>query len=324
MSVNGCRAGIAAIWLLLSAPVRSKLKQIALCLNVLLLTILLSLWAMPASAATEDGWVGRESLRAGVVAFQEGAYQTAVRQFTEAIEADANYAAAYSNRCLSYIYLADYPAAVVDCTQALELNPRDTEAYLNRGLAHQRMGQATAALADYDHLLQLKPHDLRAYYNRGLVQAEQQLYREAIVDYGAALRQTSPLDHATLAEIHNDRGLAQLELELWPQAISDFTQAVQFNSADLRAYYNRGCAYHHQGNLVAAVEDFTHALKIAPNHGQAYLSRGLIQQQLGNTEAALADLEQAATCFSSQGAMVAYQQTLDLIGKLRGFAAAIG
>lgn len=300
------------------------MKKIVRCLNAFLLMILLSLGSAPAWAATEDGLMGRDSLRAGVAAFQEGAYQTAVNQFTQAIEADANNAAAYGNRCLSYIYLEDYPAAVVDCTQALEFNPRDIEAYLNRGLAHQRMGQATAALADYDRLLQLKPHDFRAYYNRGLVQADQQFYREAIVDYGSALRQTSPLDHATLAEIHNDRGLAQLELELWPQAISDFTQAIQFNSADLRAYYNRGCAYHHQGNLLAAVEDFTRTLKIAPAHAQAYLSRGLTQQQLGNTNAALADLEQAANCFSSQGATVAYQQTLDLIGKLRGFAAAIG
>lgn len=285
--------------------------------------ILLSLWVSPAWADS-DSTMSRASLRTGAIAFQEGAYQTAVNQFTEAIAVDANYAAAYSDRCLAYIYLEDYPAAITDCTHALELNPRDTEAYLNRGLAYQRLGQAAAALADYDYLLQLRPHDFRAYYNRGLVQANQQAYREAIVDYGAALRQASPLDHATLAAIHNDRGLAQLELELGQQAVSDFTQAIQFNSSDLRAYYNRGCAYHHQGNLLAAVEDFTHTLKIDPDHAQAYLSRGLIQQQLGNTKAALADLEQAASCFSSQGAMVAYQQTLDLIGKLQSFTAAIG
>lgn len=279
-------------------------------------------WVAPVWAATE--LTARERLQMGVAAFQEGAYQTAVTQFTEAIEADVGYAAAYSDRCLGYIYLEDYPAAVTDCTQALELNSKDTEAYLNRGLAYQRLGKPAAAIADYNHLLQLKPHDFRAYYNRGLVQADQQSYREAIVDYGAALRQASPLNHAILAEIHNDRGLAQLGLELWPQAISDFTQAIQFNNTDRRAYYNRGCAYHHQGNLLAAVEDFSHVVKIAPDHAQAYLSRGLIQQQLGNTEAALTDLEQAANCFSSQGATVAYQQTLDLIGKLRGFASAIG
>lgn len=298
----------------------------AICLNAFLvaLLILISLGASPAWAELDNGAASRASLRAGVAAFLEGSYSTAVSQFTEAIAEDPSYAAAYSDRCLAYIYLEDYPAAITDCTEALELNSKDTEAYLNRGLAHQRIGQTAAALADYNYLLQLKPHDFRAYYNRGLVQANQQAYREAIVDYGAALRQASPLDHLTLAEIHNDRGLAQLELELWPQAISDFTQAIQFNSAEMHAYYNRGCAYHHQGNLLAAVENFTHALKIDPDYAHAYLSRGLIQQQLGNSEAALADLEQAASCFSRQGAMVAYQQTLDLIGKLRGFAAAIG
>lgn len=303
-----------------------RLRKIAYNFSVTLLVLLVYFGAIAPVWADGSGssLSPKEFLRSGVTAFQAGDYRTAVERFTAAIDADREYSAAYSDRCLTYIYLEDYPAAVQDCTQALQFNPRDTEAYLNRGLAYHHLRQPVDAIADYNQLLQLKSDDFRAYYNRGLARAEQLAYREAIVDYGAALRQVSPLAHSLLGEIHNDRGLAQLGLEHWPQAIADFTQAIQFSSGDIRAYYNRGCAYHHQGNLMAALDDFTRVLEIAPSYAQAYLSRGLLQQQIGNTESAIADLQQAAQLFQTQGAMVAYQQTLDLLAKLQGSNLAIG
>jgi tetratricopeptide (TPR) repeat protein len=276
-------------------------------------------WASSSPSSSDS----KVLLRAGVAAFQVEDYRLAIEQFTKSLEAGFS-AAAYGNRCLAHLHLEEYTAAIADCTAALQLNAKEPESYLNRGLAYYRTGNFTAAIADYSQLLQIKPHDFRAYYNRGLAEAEQQAYREAIVDYGEAMRQVSPLDRATLAEIHNDRGLSQLWLEQWPQAIAEFTQAIQFSHADLRAYYNRGCAYHHQGNLVASLSDFTQVLQLTPNHAQAYLSRGLVQQQLGQSEAALADLQQAAQYFRTQGARVAYQQTLDLIEKLRVSGVAVG
>ncbi|MFM7425935.1 MAG: tetratricopeptide repeat protein [Elainella sp.] len=265
----------------------------------------------------------RQLLRDGVAAFQAEDYQLAVERFTAAIAAEPDLAA-YSNRCLAQIYLNAYEQAIADCTAALEFSSREPESLLNRGLAYYRLGEFSNAIADYNALLQLKPHDFRAYYNRGLAQAELQAYREALVDYGEAMRQISPLDHSTLAEVHNDRGLAQLQLEHWPQAIADFTQAIQFNNSSLRAYYNRGCAYHHQGNLTASLNDFSQVLQLDPNHAQSYLSRGLVQQQLGHQQDALSDLQQAARYFQRQGAVVAYQQTLNLIERLRGTGVAIG
>ncbi len=304
--------------------------------NTLLVAVLSGLaWLLPvtivaaapmppaAMAPTQPPLQAKSLLQAGTTALQTGDYDLAVRQLTEALE-QAPSSAAYSNRCLARIYLADYPGAVTDCTQALQLNPKQPESYLNRGLAYHRLGQPAEAIADYSQLLQLKPHDFRAYYNRGLAQVEQQAYHAAIVDYGEAIRQATPLDRSALAAIYNDRGLAELWLEHWPQAIADFTQAIQFNDRDLRAYYNRGCTYHQQGQLTAALQDFSQVLQIAPNHAQAYLSRGLLQQQLGNSEAALADLQEAAAYFNQQGAKLAYSQTLQLIQKLRVVGMAVG
>ncbi len=312
---------------------RFRLALIGIGLMILLASGLS--WAAPAWAdatgeASRSGSaveistpISKKLLRAGVAAFQAEEYHLAIKQFTEAIAAEPGFAA-YSNRCLAQIHLGSYEQAIADCTTALQLNPKEPESFLNRGLAYYRTGEFSSAIADYNALLQIKPHDFRAYYNRGLAQAELRAYREALVDYGEAMRQISPLDRNMLAELHTDRGLAQLELERWPQAIADFTQAIQFSNSNLRAYYNRGCTYHHQGNLIASLNDFTQALQLAPDQAQTYLSRGLVQQQLGHSEAALGDLRQAAQYFQRQGAIVAYQQTLDLIERLRGSGVAIG
>lgn len=285
------------------------------------LSLVLLLPTPAAAMAPPDA--ANDALRLGITSFQAEDYAAAVEHFTQAIQHGGS-SAAYSNRCLSQIYLEDYAAAIADCTQALRLNPKETEAYLNRGLAYYRLGEAEAAIQDYSQLLLLKPHDFRAYYNRGLAKAMLHAYREAIVDYGEAVRQVSPLDHATLAEIYNDRGLAQLGLDHPQQALADFSQAIQFRPTEIHAYYNRGCTYHQQGNLVAALEDFNRVVELAPDYAQAYLNRGLIQQQRGDIAAALVDLEQAAACFCQQGAMQVYQQTLNLIEKLRSSRQAIG
>jgi tetratricopeptide (TPR) repeat protein len=271
----------------------------------------------------------KEAFHAGIAAFQQEKYSEAIEQFNQAILQDPNFAPAYSDRCLTYLNLENYLAALIDCTQALKLNPNHIETYLNRGLAHYKSGELAEAIADYSQVLQLKPHDYRAYYNRGLAEADLAAYREAIVDYGQAIRQTSPLDRLTLAEIYSDRGLAQLLLThhegaVLGNAIADFTEAIQFNKASIRSYYNRGCAYHQKGNRIAALEDFNQVLARDPSYTQAYVSRGLLRQEMGEMGGAIADLRQAATSFNQQGAKGEYQQVLRLIEKMRSVSVAVG
>lgn len=294
-----------------------------IALNLGILILLFGFSAAPVWAKALELGQAEDAFKTGIAAFQAGDYEDAADRFSQAIQASPEFAAAYSDRCLTSIYLENYAGAIADCDRALQLNASDTEAYLNRGLAQHRTGHYAEAIADFTQLLQLKQHDFRAYYNRGLAQAELAAYREAIVDYGEALRQVSPLDRPIKAEIHTDRGLAQLLLENDQGAIADFTEAIQFN-ADIRAYYNRGCAYHQQGNAVAALNDFSRVLQLDPTYAQAYLSRGLIRHERGNRQEAIADLRQAADCFCDQGLMMAYRQTLDLLYKLQGSEVAIG
>lgn len=256
-----------------------------------------------------------------------GNLKQAVENFTKAIALDANMSAAYSNRCLVYMQLGDYQQAQEDCTKSLQLNPKNTEVYLNRGLAYQRQKQYQAAIADYNQAIQLKPHDLRGYYNRGLTHFELQNYQQALFDYNQAINQNLRQDSPELATVYNDRGLAQFQLGNISAANLDFSLAIRLGADNARAYYNRGCICHRQGHYKDAIRDFTLALQHHPNQtdseavanlrGSAYVNRGLARYQLGYQQAAFEDLQRGAECFCKQGEMVAYQQTLKLLKKLR-------
>lgn len=272
-----------------------------------------------AIAAEVGSQPDRASLSAGVAAFRQGDYPAAIAAFSEALRANPNSTAAYGDRCLARIYQREYAEAIADCTQALRLDPRNTEAYLNRGLAHYRRGSFDEASADFTQLLRITPHDPRARYNRGLAKAAQAAYREAIVDYGEALRQASPQDRQTLAQIYTDRGLAELLVDDQRGAIADLTQAIQLDNSNARAYLNRACAYHRDGNLAAALNDFDQAIAIQPTYAEAYFGRAMVRQQRGEGGSAIADLRESVRYFGEHPELApeAYRQAVQLLKQWR-------
>jgi len=289
---------------------------VSLAIAVALMLLPLRAEALPLTKATSKA-IAQNFFESGINKMQSGDYQEAIENFTQATQINANFTAAYMNRCLAYLQQSEYQMAIEDCTQALQSNPENPEAYLNRGLAYYRLGLTPTAIADYTRVIQLKPQDYRAYYNRGLARFDQEDYESAIADYNQALRQTPTLHSQALSSVYNDRGLVYLQLGNLTGAIANFSLAIRLNTDDARAYYNRGCACHRQGAYSRAIRDFTQSLQRHPNQAEAYVNRGIARYQLGYQQAALKDLQRGAECFFHQGQMVAYHQTLSLIQKLR-------
>ncbi len=59
----------------------------------------------------------------GVEKTQRGELEDAIKDFTQAIAFNPDFASAYSNRCLVNIQLGNYQYATEDCSQVLQLNP---------------------------------------------------------------------------------------------------------------------------------------------------------------------------------------------------------
>ncbi|BBM88035.1 tetratricopeptide repeat protein [Candidatus Uabimicrobium amorphum] len=99
----------------------------------------------------------------GVCHYNKGDYDTAIADFTKAIEVQGDFANAYDNRGACYHKQELYEQAIADCNKALQLNPNYANAYYNLACNYCMQKDKAKALEclenalengfkDFDHL----------------------------------------------------------------------------------------------------------------------------------------------------------------------------
>ena len=260
----------------------------------------------------------------GITAVQAQHYEAAVQAFTTAIAQDDHVSAAYGNRCLVHLWTDHLEQALADCSTVIEQEAHPSQAHLNRGIAHYRLGHYAQAQADFTHHLKHWPEAGLAYYNRGLAEFALGDVATAIADYQAALSRDDTLTGLAQANVYNDLGIAYLSQFKSEIAIAYLAQAVFLNQDDPRAYFNYGCACHHQGDDLAALASFEQVLALDPTHAETYLNRAMVRGELGDQAGAIADLHQAEHYFQQQGDTSQANQTRALLIRFQRPAIAIG
>ena len=109
-----------------------------------------------------------ELLQRGMYHQRQGDYETAIRSFTQALEASPRQPEALVQRGFAYEKVLRTPEALADYTQAIRLDPRTEKAYSNRGNVYFREEKYASALADYNRALTLVATNATVWYNRGL------------------------------------------------------------------------------------------------------------------------------------------------------------
>lgn len=107
----------------------------------------------------------------GLIWYDKGEYDIAIRDYSEAIRHNPNYGAAYSARGTVWKEKENYDKALADFNQALRLDPKDVEALDYRGNAWESKGSYEKALADYNQAIRLDPKYPWAYYDRAWIWA---------------------------------------------------------------------------------------------------------------------------------------------------------
>ena len=243
----------------------------------------------------------------GIMFANQGNYEMAIADFTQAIKLDPNNAAAYCNRGVVY---DDYDRAIADFNHAIKLDPNYATAYYNRGVAYYNVGDYDGAIAEFNQVIKLDPNNANTYNNRGITYYNKGEYDHAIADYTEAIE----LD-PNFVDAYYNRGITYEKKDDYNRALTDYTQAIKLNPNYTAAYNSRGFVYVGTGAYDRAIADFNQAIKLDPNYVDAYSNRGLVYGLIGDYDRAIADVN-AAFRISPNNAFAKY--ALELIRKRQG------
>jgi len=84
----------------------------------------------------------------------KGDFDSAIADFSKAIELDSKDPADFVNRGMAYYNKKSYDLAITDFDKALGLRPNDSMTYVDRGFANEKLGNAEKALADFKKALE--------------------------------------------------------------------------------------------------------------------------------------------------------------------------
>ncbi|MGB3292328.1 MAG: DnaJ domain-containing protein [Phormidesmis sp.] len=115
-------------------------------------------------------------------------YRAALRDYTQAIALDHQFAEAYLRRAEVRYWLEDDSGVLTDCQQSIALSPTDADAYYYQGLARYRLNYVQSAIAAFTEAIACDPEDARYYYRRGLAHQDLNDLNEAAKDLRRAAR----------------------------------------------------------------------------------------------------------------------------------------
>ncbi len=215
-------------------------------------------------------------------------YESAINDYTKAIEIDPNYQVAYSNRALANYVLRRNDDAIRDWSKVLSIDPKNIEAWRERGNTYFSDYNYRQAVEDYDRAILYDPANIWNYYNRGKANYYLKKYMEAIPDFKITIEKDPKY-----VDAYNFRGLCYYYLLEYENGIADFNTAIQLDPKYQYAYFNRGASYHAKGEYSKAIQDFTNAIKANPEYVDAFNSRGFSYEALKQHDKAEADYREA-------------------------------
>jgi lipoprotein NlpI len=231
----------------------------------------------------------------GILLFQRGfSYKAlglrdrALMDYDAAIALLPEFADAYNNRGIIWVYKRDYDRALQDLLHASRLAPDDPVISNNLGMVYGKKGDLVQAIENHDRAIRLKPDYAEAYYNRAEVYATKREYERAIADYDRAIS-LAP----TFANAFANRGVIQLRGGAIDKAVADFGTAISLQPNDPTLLVDRANALAMAGKYDESVADFDRVVQIDPGNPLAYLGRGQMRLFAGDLTGSVDDFTTA-------------------------------
>jgi tetratricopeptide (TPR) repeat protein len=98
---------------------------------------------------------GDYNVRKGNYRLEDGQYEEAVKEFSEALGKNPEHAMARLGLAVTYMQMGEDNEAMQEFNLVIEKNPELAPAYADRGILYDRMGDQQQALADYKKAIEL-------------------------------------------------------------------------------------------------------------------------------------------------------------------------
>jgi tetratricopeptide (TPR) repeat protein len=208
----------------------------------------------------------------GLSFYDKGDFDSAMDDFTRALNLDMHCARSYYIRGVLYGVRCDYDASIADLTDAYELDPEDSHysnalslAYRERSDVFIANGDDVAAKADFAKAVRL---DITKTMWNLVMQASGDFvtdnYDECITKCNEALRldMSAPTQDSSQHLSNTRWNLRHMRGEIYrirgdyPAAIADFTEAIHINPEEDNPWFGRARAYFHLRDYESALRDY--------------------------------------------------------------------
>ncbi|MBC8171267.1 MAG: tetratricopeptide repeat protein [Anaerolineae bacterium] len=204
----------------------------------------------------------------GVMNFQRGNLDAAIRDFSRAIQINHNFIQAYLNRATAHQEREDYKGAITDYSAIIQIAPKQPRIYEKRAAARYIAGDLAGAIEDYTEIIRLRPDNPETYQLRGIVRRDHRDVKGALADFDKALRLNPNIPNYYL-----DRGICRRILGMLPEAGADFSAAIRLKWDYAEAFNERGLVSYQRGELLKAVTDFNEYIRFRPHEPEGFLNR---------------------------------------------------
>lgn len=219
---------------------------------------------------------------------EEGRYNQAIRDLSDAIRKDSKLGDAYAKRGWAFHRKGDNTTALGDFDEALKINSSNDDAHYGRGMANRSLNKTKEALRDFTSAIRLRPDSWRYYNQRGIIYYRSKDYQPAYDDFDRALK-----NNDKVAVLWENKGIAAINLRLYKTGAEAYEQAIKLNP-DLSTSHNyQGVCYYRLGDNKKAAEKFLDAIKRNSKRSLYHENLGNALQKLGDHKAAVIAFDNA-------------------------------
>jgi len=142
----------------------------------------------PIEVSEEDVAKSNELIISGHTKGNDGRFEEAEKDFSEAIALNPNSSDAYFHRGTIRHLLKNYDASLMDLNKAIKLDPSYADCFRERGRVKRELNQLNEAIADFDKAIELGVEGYDTYYFRGTTKGDLKQFEAALKDFDEVLK----------------------------------------------------------------------------------------------------------------------------------------